>query len=294
MTIAACYLSAEGVVFGADSTSTMFVTSPGGVGSQHHYNYAQKIFRLGDDGSLAITMWGLGNLQQTSYRTLIARFADELRSEPAISPQEVADRWAAYFWHRYSTESAQIITAATDLAALEFPTSEQQELLSYLVQSFSGGFCLGGHLRPDRTPFAFEINYSPTAAACDPPRQLATGSTSFWGCPNLMERLIDGIDGTLFEDIGVSGKWVGTPQELAELVRPYRLGQPFDLPIREAIDWVFTSIYTTNQAMKFSHFAPVCGGPVEVAVITTDRPFRWVRHKKLDAAIASNGIYYDS
>ena len=29
MTIAACYVSAEGVVFGADSTATMFVPGPG-------------------------------------------------------------------------------------------------------------------------------------------------------------------------------------------------------------------------------------------------------------------------
>ena len=62
-----------------------------------------------------------------------------------------------------------------------------------------------------------------------------------------------------------------------------------DLPIREAIDWVHASIYTTIQAMKFSHLAPVCGGPVEIAVITTDRPFRWVRHKRLDAALRQGG-----
>jgi hypothetical protein len=63
------------------------------------------------------------------------------------------------------------------------------------------------------------------------------------------------------------------------------VGQPFHLPIREAIDWVYASIYPSIKTMKFSHLAPVCGGPVEIAVITTDRPFRWVRHKKLDAAI---------
>jgi len=79
---------------------------------------------------------------------------------------------------------------------------------------------------------------------------------------------------------------------LLDLAAPYRLAQPFDLPIREAIDWVYSSIYTTSQAMKFSHLAPVCGGPVEVAVITTDRPFRWVRHKKLDAGIAHGGLSY--
>jgi hypothetical protein len=82
-----CYLSAEGVVFGADSTSTMFVSAPGGAGgSQHHYNFAQKIFQIGDHGSLGIAMWGLGNLLQISYRTLIARFSDQIKTHPASPP----------------------------------------------------------------------------------------------------------------------------------------------------------------------------------------------------------------
>lgn len=61
------------------------------------------------------------------------------------------------------------------------------------------------------------------------------------------------------------------------------------VPIREAIDWVYASIYTTIKTMKFSHMAPVCGGPVEIAVITTDRLFRWVRHKRFDTAISEGG-----
>ena len=37
---------------------------------------------------------------------------------------------------------------------------------------------------------------------------------------------------------------------------------------------------------NFSRLDPVCGGPIEVAVITTARRFRWVCHKELDAALA--------
>ncbi len=47
----------------------------------------------------------------------------------------------------------------------------------------------------------------------------------------------------------------------------------------------------TIKTMKFSHMAPVCGGPVEIAVVTTDRKFRWVRHKKFDAAIGEGGLF---
>lgn len=111
--------------------------------------FAQKVFQIGEHSTLAMTMWGLGNLHSISYRTLIAQFADSLVGLGAQSMGDVAGRWSRFFW----------------------------------------------------------------------------------------------------------------------------------------------SIYTTIKAMKFSHMAPVCGGPVEVAVITTDRRFRWVRHKGFDAAIGDGSIY---
>ncbi len=88
-----------------------------------------------------------------------------------------------------------------------------------------------------------------------------------------------------------STKWTGSEKDLLDLVQASCLGQPRDLPIREAIDWVHASIYTTIKMLKFSHIAPVCGGPVEIAAITTDRKFRWVRHKSFDAAIGEGGFF---
>lgn len=292
MTIAACYLSSEGVVFGADNTSTMFVPGPGpgGLGgSDHHYNFAQKIFQIGQQSTLGIAMWGLGNLAAVSYRTLIAQFADQLLAQPAAAMQEVADRWNGFFWNAYTTHLAHIHQRVQALLGQQARSPDEENELRFLVRVFSGGFCLGGYLLNDRTPHAFEIPFGPAQTSPGPVRRLQVGSTSFWGCPNIIERLLFGLDGGLFQAILQSGQWGGTPQQLADLVLPHRLAQPLDLPIREAIDWVYTSIYTTNQAMKFSHLAPVCGGPVEVAVITTDRPFRWVRHKRLDAAIGPHG-----
>ncbi len=218
MTIAACYLSSEGVVFGADSTTTMFVAGrgPNATGSEHHYNYAQKIFQIGQNSTLAMTMWGLGNLGETSYRTLIAQY--------------------------------------------------------------------------DKTPSAFEIQYNPMLTAPKPVDQLPIGTPKFWGCPNLVDRLLYGIDWEVLDDIERSEEWTGTKEKLFELITPHCLGQPQDLPIREAIDWIHASVYTTIKARKFSHLPSVCGGPVEMAVITTDRPFRWVRHKKFDSAISQGDL----
>ena len=57
MTIAACHsFSAEGVVFGADSTATMFVPGPGPnqSGASHQFNCARKSSR-----SATIVRWAL-------------------------------------------------------------------------------------------------------------------------------------------------------------------------------------------------------------------------------------------
>lgn len=295
MTIAACYLSSEGVVLGADSTSTMYVRCPGPnpVEAEHHYDHAQKIFQIGEKSTLGITMWGLGNLAAVSYRTLIAQFSDSLAGQPPKTMSEVADRWNAFFWSGYSTQCGQVLQRVQELQGQVARSPDEEYDLAYLKHTFAGGFCLGGHLLHDRTPRAFEITYHPGLTSCGPVQELPVGGTRFWGCPNLINRLLTGIDLGIIGAIMQSGKWSGSIDDLYALCEPFFLGQPLDLPIRDAIDWVHAAIYTTIKAMRFSHLPPVCGGPVEIAVITADRPFRWVRHKRFDAAIAQD-ITYDA
>jgi hypothetical protein len=288
MTISACYLSSEGVVLGADSTTTTFVQGPGPnpVGIDRYYTAGQKVFQIGSESTLGLAMWGLGSLGETSFRTLIARLADDLTARPGSSMSEIADRWNLLFWAAFAAHLGPLLPRAQQLRGQLHRTPVEETELASLEERFSVGFCLGGYCFPDRKPEAFELAFQPSQTGPLPPQSLPIGSVKFWGSPNIMNRLIHGIDLHLLLDIKNSPHWSGTTDDLAALVNPHQLSQPFDLPIREAIDWVYTVVYTTSQAMKFSHLAPVCGGPVEVAVITTDRPFRWVCHKSLDAAIS--------
>jgi hypothetical protein len=291
VTIAACYVSAEGVVFGADSTTTMYVSGcgPGSLGCEHQFDFGQKVFQVGENSTLGMTMWGLGSFGTVSYRTLIAQFADSLVGHGARAMDEVAARWSQFFWPAYSTNFGPFIQRAQALRSQAARTPEEEVELACVSRALSGGFCIGGYLMNDRTPRAFQVLYDPTMTGPVAPVPLGVGSW-FWGCPNLIDRLVWGLDAGLAGAISRSDKWSGTPQDLYDLMEPHSLGQPFDLPIREAIDWVHAAIYTTIKGMKFSHLAPVCGGPVEIAVITTDRLFRWVRHKSFDAAIGEGGL----
>lgn len=92
MTIAACYLSAEGIVLGADSTSTYSLPS-----GNHYFNHGQKIFEIGEDATLALVTWGLGGLSVGSHRMLAALLADDLKKKKPTSVGDVAERWCKQF-----------------------------------------------------------------------------------------------------------------------------------------------------------------------------------------------------
>jgi hypothetical protein len=106
MTIAACYVSPEGVVLGADSTTTHFVQQPDGNQAEHYFNHGQKIYEIGDGGALAIVTWGLGSLVQVSYRTLVAQLGDDFERNRPESLLDVSKRWSEHFWAVYCSRLA--------------------------------------------------------------------------------------------------------------------------------------------------------------------------------------------
>lgn len=293
MTIAACYLASDGIVLGADSTSTVFVSTPGEQGgTTHHFNFGQKVFELGKRGSnVGVVLWGLGSLGNKSYRTLLAEIADEADKNKLTTIDDVADLASSMFWKCYTDAFSDIIEHARELNEKgDKRNSDEEEELALLWQNLSGGFCIAGRWNTERLLKAFEITFHPLLTSAPNPKELVLGKPKFWGCPNLIERLTFGIDQNLYSRILDSSKWTGTNDDLFDLVWQGSLGHPSDLPLREAIDWIYASIYTTIKGMKFSHLAPVCGGPIEVAAITSDRPFRWVHHKRLGQAVVSDQI----
>jgi hypothetical protein len=145
---------------------------------------------------------------------------------------------------------------------------------------------LGGHFLSDRIPQAFEAAFTVSQSQRSRPKPVSPGKLFLRGCPNLVTRMLVGIDAPLLDAICQSGMWKGSKEDLVNIVAAASgLAQPENLPLREAIDWVHAALYATVKVTKFTHLAPICGGPIDVATITSDRLFRWVRRKPLDAAI---------
>jgi hypothetical protein len=160
----------------------------------------------------------------------------------------------------------------------------------------TAGFCLGGIALPNRRPAAYEIEFRPDDTGIPVPEALPMGQAVFKGVPVLINRMLYGIDLDLFAAIQDSPHWTGDTNELLKLVQPFLVGQPAMVPLRDAIDWIYSCIHGTIKGVKFSPWAPMCGGPVEIAVVTSDRPFRWVKHKSLDAAVeaVASGTHQDA
>jgi len=289
MTIAACYLSSEGVVFGADSTSTYTtVLQQGGnhMPFTRHLDHAQKIFEIGEHGTLGIVTWGAGRVGNMSHRTLVASVSDEWSAQKRVgSVQEAADYFAAHFWKIYSSAYKSEIQRFAHLRALPHRTKDEDSELAAIAQNLSGGYCVGGNWHDDRHPKAFEIGFGPHLVAPPIPVPMTVGGARFWGCPNIIGRMLFGIDRQVYDGIVASGKWNGTQQELDAIIGEAKLFQHNDMPLREAMDFVHATIHATIKAMKFSQLAAVCGGPIEIAVVASDRRFRWVKHKSLDQAV---------
>lgn len=293
MTIAVCYLSPEGLVLGADSTSSAMDPRNG----FHYFNHNQKVFEVGEGGTLGLVTWGLGSLGSLSHRTLIAQLSDDFLSNPPKTVDEAATRWAQLFFNAYQDFLTRegLLATLTQLdskrefvpgAALsaDMRTPDEEELFQHLNLNLVVGFVIGGYCLPGREPKAFTVVFEPLRTSPPSPLQVATDSVCSFGVPNMTMRLIRGYDHNLRAGILRSGRWSGTEQELDRVLAHNNLSHA-NLPIRDAIDYVHTCISSTIKAMKFSWMPQVCGGPIELAVITTDRRFRWVRHKPWDAAI---------
>ncbi len=156
------------------------------------------------------------------------------------------------------------------------------------------GYYLGGWDLQDHTPSCYQISVSKKGKA--QMNALKLGMGSFSGVPAFFTRVFRGYDGQLPSKVLEAlkeGLGDGEPPEFDKLFNgafqkaaaPLVAAGYRDLPIREAIDFIHAYLHITVKAVKFTFGPPTCGGPIEVAFISTDRRFRWVCHKSFDAAI---------
>ena len=125
MTIAAAYLTSEGVVLGADSAAA--ISNPAGQVVQL-LNHAQKVLEAGQKSRIGYCCWRAGSIGKISRRATAARLGD-LPNFGAFTVQE----------------------AANALSALIVATRSAEQVSNFLG-CFIGGWNLGTH-----DPQCFEL-----------------------------------------------------------------------------------------------------------------------------------------
>ena len=261
MTIAAAYLTSEGVVFGTDSTTAVSTQQ----GVTQLFNYAQKLFEVGEKSRLGICTWGAGNVEGISHRTLIANLADRLD----MGIDKVGDAVKTFI----------------EIVSKEYGDGKNTGLVGYLL----GGWNPDTHL-PECYQIVFAGKKKPDVSSLD------IGQASFFGCPEFFTRVFHGYDnklpGRILNELKKSKLGIQSNkleeafgEAFNKAVAPLAAAGFRDLPIREAIDFIHTYLHITIKAFKFRFGPPVCGGPIEIAFVSTDRKFRWVCHKDFQKAI---------
>lgn len=281
VTIAACFVTGEGVVLGADSTTSTVAAANPAAPRQivSHVDHAQKLFELGADSTIGVVTWGLASIEGTSIRTVLAEFDDDIRNNPPADFSALANRWASSFWTLYSQQPiVQQHKLLVNAGTLAGPIRQAAKV------QLQAGFGLGGRWGT-RAPQACEVTFDPEGTTPPSPSSIQIGDARFWGFPNIVSRLINGFDPDLGSLVQASGKWSGTNDELQALLRQKALPITPNLGVRDAIDVVHTLLSMTVRVIRFTGLPPICGGSIETAVITTDRPFRWVTHKPLNSAL---------
>jgi hypothetical protein len=264
MTIAAAYLVSEGVVLGADS-STMISTpsGPGGRAVLQLISHSQKVFEVGENSRFGVCTWGAGSLGKTSHRTAIAQLAEKIAKDTTVqSAAEVL---------------GEVVKPLVKSSGIDFV-----------------GYYLGGWQPESHDPACVKIEVSQKAVKIEP---IPLGMCSFSGMPYFFTRVFRGYDLQLPEKLRDEIKSLlpdgDIPRNFDEIFRKAfdKASAPLiaagfkDLPIREAIDFVYSYLHITLKATKFRFGAPAVGGPIEIGFLTTDRPFRWACHKTFSSAI---------
>ena len=292
MTIACCYVVPEGIVLGADSTITTMID-----GKPHYLNHNQKIFEVGEEGKgrFGIVTWGLTSFGNVSFRTLIGLLGDKLAEKEPLSVLDAANIWSNLVWEVYKVAfkyeidrfrqiEHAIKTSLEPVTKYEIKNENKiKDELNDIFNRIRVGFCIAGYVDRDRMPHAYEIEFDPTLRSQAQPKSITR--LKHFGNDNIVSRIVGVFDNEIKSSIINSRFWNGDLQDLENILANVKLERN-DMTIRDALDFVYFAIYSTIKATKFSTHDKDCGGPIELAVITTDRKFRWVKHKNWDSAIS--------
>lgn len=267
MTIAVTIQVADGMVFAADSTSTI---SDGAGGIINTYDNANKVVNLCKGRPIGIMFWGMGAIGPASMSTL----AKDLRRRlSGLDPDH-------HDW-KLDGDSWSVHQVAEQVKKFFYDEHYQTH---YAGGGSSGGIAIGGYTPGKVLPERYELQID-QAGQCNGPEDEGNGADhalNWRGQTDALTRLVQGfgedLPDALITGLGLQDAHIdGAMNVLASHLQRSPVHPA--MPIQDAVDLADFLVETTKNWVRFQAGAPTVGGPTEIAAITKHEGFNWVRRK---------------
>ncbi len=257
----------EGIVLAAESRVTLS-TATGNGNEMLHVNFdnATKLFTFNEpNDNIGVVTYGQAAIGFRTAQTFIPEFENSLEN---------------------NNEKLTVFDFAKKLSNFFL---EQWILVMPPVQSYTGvdmTFNVSGfdEKEPYGRVYSFNIPRMP-----EPIEQSAAvnGQVQFgitWGGQReIVDRLVLGYDSRLFDILISSGILKHSDiAQLAPLLQKLQLAMPIQfMPLQDCVNLAVLFIRTTINAQSLTVGLRGCGGDIDVAIITRDKPLQFIKQKKI-------------
>ena len=274
MSIVVAVRVSDGLVVATDSASTLTALTPeGSSGVAKVYNHATKLLQL-KDYPIAVASWGMGIVGSRTVSSLIEEYAN---SRPSILLNEVE---AVNISVRAEAEGLQEhLLSAFKEEHPEVDTENPNMGLGVLVGGYSGK-----QFFPEE--FVFNVPKGEFDALREPgPGGKQDFGANWYGMTDACVRLHHGRDDRIPDILKEKGVDDDTIKEvMTEIQQKLQYPIPFNgMPLQDAVDYSMYMVGVVVGRFRFAVGAELCGGPIDVATITSQAGFQWIQRKELAA-----------
>ncbi|MCD6282622.1 hypothetical protein J7J84_03315 [bacterium] len=266
MSICVSVRVAEGLVLAADSANVLL----GILGPEQKtpsiiqtFEYANKVCQIGNL-PIGVMTWGNAAIEDRTVQSLIMECeyeCEDMLKKRDYSVRTVAEKLLTFIRKRYAK-------------AYPGTPEEQTPPLGILV----GGYSYR-QFYSELYTYTFPSSKDMEAVRPDKADGSPSFGTNWFGSGEALTRLIKGFDPQVLDDLAHHGidrdtieTWAGKAAGELPLI--------FDgMPLQDAIDFANFAVQVTIGVCRFRVGPPVCGGDVDIAVITPGK-FHWAQRKQ--------------
>ncbi len=272
MTICVSVKVAEGLVFAADSVTTLLgaIKTPQGTqeGAIQMFEFANKVTQV-KDYPIAVMSWGAASISDRTIQSLVMEFEYNYpfaQENQGYKVEKVASELVTFIGNRYDAKYPHKDDKGQP--------NKQRPVL---------GLAIGGY--SDKEFFADQFNIEfPRKEKLDISRpNKPDGSPNFganwYGQGGALFRLIKGFDQASIKKLVERGadkdivqKWIDDNVSELQII--------FDgMPLQDAIDFANYAARVVIGISRFGMGAPTCGGDIDIAVMRPNN-FDWASQKQ--------------